>query len=118
MDLGVGSFVFSVGGVAARLILKDKAISKAAPLDLNLFYFMQHALRLFVLGIIRTLGVKGLNYADYITKYGVLWNLFFALGLLPPFVAVTELFSDYTQLCGACHPPGNFSSGHSQDYQP
>jgi phosphatidylinositol glycan class W len=92
-DLGVGSFVFSGGVVAARPILKERATGKAAPLHKRLLYSMRHALPLFVLGIIRTLSVKGLHYAEHVTEYGVHWNFFFTLGLLPPFVAVLRSVS-------------------------
>jgi phosphatidylinositol glycan class W len=92
MDLGVGSFVFSGGVVAARPIL-ERATGKAALLRKRLFFSMRHALPLFVLGIIRMLSVKGLHYAEHVTEYGVDWNFFFTLGLLPPFVAVLQSVS-------------------------
>ncbi|KAK2598519.1 hypothetical protein N8I77_011926 [Diaporthe amygdali] len=90
MDIGVGAFVFSAGVVAARPVLKERAEGHGAPLSRRLLYSMRHSLPLLVLGVIRLLSVKGLDYAEHVTEYGVHWNFFFTLGFLPPFVAVFQ----------------------------
>ncbi|KKY39210.1 putative gpi-anchored wall transfer protein [Diaporthe ampelina] len=90
MDIGVGAFVFSAGVVAARPVLKERAEGHGAPLFRRLVYSMRHSLPLLVLGVIRLLSVKGLDYAEHVTEYGVHWNFFFTLGFLPPFVAVFQ----------------------------
>ncbi|KAI1766125.1 GPI-anchored wall transfer protein 1 [Hypoxylon sp. FL1150] len=90
MDVGVGSFVFSAGVVAARPVLKERAEGRATPLLQRLVYSMRHSLPLLVLGIIRLISVKGLDYAEHVTEYGVHWNFFFTLGFLPPFVALFQ----------------------------
>ncbi|PYH95428.1 GPI-anchored wall transfer protein 1 [Aspergillus ellipticus CBS 707.79] len=90
MDLGVGSFVFSGGVVSARSVLKGRKIGATkAPLWQRLVASTRHSVPLLVLGLIRLYSVKGLDYAEHVTEYGVHWNFFFTLGLLPPFV---ELF--------------------------
>ncbi|KAK8228977.1 GPI-anchored wall transfer protein 1 [Phyllosticta capitalensis] len=90
MDLGVGSFVFSAGVVSARAILKQQASRSSTPLGRRLYTSFRHSLPLLVLGLIRLYSVKGLDYAEHVTEYGVHWNFFFTLGFLPPFVALFE----------------------------
>lgn len=88
MDLGVGSFVFSGGIVAARPVLKEKAVGRVKPLASRLLASLRHSIPLFILGFIRFMSVKGMDYAEHVTEYGVHWNFFFTLGCLPPFVAI------------------------------
>jgi phosphatidylinositol glycan class W len=95
MDLGVGSFVFSAGVVGARPVLKSQITGKRAPLSTRLYASMRHSLPLLVLGLIRLYSVKGLDYAEHVTEYGVHWNFFFTLGLLPPFVALFQSLLSY-----------------------
>ncbi|MCJ1398334.1 Glucosaminyl phosphatidylinositol (GlcN-PI) nositol acylation protein [Xylographa trunciseda] len=87
MDIGVGSFVFSAGVVAARPILKDQLNGKSLSFTTRLYASARHSLPLFVLGVVRLYSVKGLDYAEHVSEYGVHWNFFFTLALLPPFVA-------------------------------
>ncbi|KAH6711860.1 GWT1-domain-containing protein [Leptodontidium sp. MPI-SDFR-AT-0119] len=96
MDVGVGSFVFSAGIVAARPILKAQlAGKKLAPLGKRLSQSLRHSLPLIVLGLIRLYSVKGLDYAEHVTEYGVHWNFFFTMGFLPPFVALFQSAFEY-----------------------
>ena len=90
MDMGVGSFVFSGGVVAARPVLKERAEARPTPLLRRLGRSLRHSLPLLALGVVRLLSVKGLDYAEHVSEYGVHWNFFFTLGLLPPFVAVFQ----------------------------
>lgn len=97
MDLGVGSFVFSAGIIAARPVLKERlqsssslATAKTKSLGTRLYTAGRHSLPLLVLGFIRLYSVKGLDYAEHVSEYGVHWNFFFTLGLLPPFVALFD----------------------------
>lgn len=91
MDLGVGSFVFSGGLVSARSILKSR-ITRPSPRSLfrRLIASTRHSIPLLVLGLIRLYSVKGLDYAEHVTEYGVHWNFFFTMGLLPPFVEIFD----------------------------
>lgn len=92
MDLGVGSFVFSGGVVSARSGLKRQSTNTTAKRTLaqRLASSMRHSIPLLVLGLIRLYSVKGLDYAEHVTEYGVHWNFFFTLGLLPPFVEIFD----------------------------
>ena len=85
MDVGVGSFVLSnalvgregKGGVGRGLMARAaRAFRQASPLVL--------------LGAVRLLSTKGIDYQEHVSEYGVHWNFFFTLaavnvlrGLLP-----------------------------------
>jgi phosphatidylinositol glycan class W len=88
MDMGVGSFVFTAGVVSVRASLKEHADRQ--PLSKRLAASLRHAMPLLVLGTIRLISVKGLDYAEHVTEYGVHWNFFFTLGFLPPFAALFQ----------------------------
>ncbi|EJP69429.1 hypothetical protein ACQRIT_002737 [Beauveria bassiana] len=90
MDLGVGSYVFTAGVVAARPVLKEKASGRTLSPFTRLLKSLRHSVPLLTLGFIRFLTVKGLEYAEHTTEYGVHWNFFFTLGFLPPFVALFQ----------------------------
>lgn len=91
MDLGVGSFVFGAGLVYARQHLKDE--EEDAPrisFVSRMVSAIRHSLPLIALGFVRLWSVKGLEYQEHVTEYGVHWNFFFTLGLLPPFVTLLQ----------------------------
>lgn len=89
MDMGVGAFVFTAGVVSARSALKE-ASGRRPPLSKRLITSFRHAIPLLVLGTIRFISVKGLDYAEHVSEYGVHWNFFFTLGFLPPFAALLQ----------------------------
>ena len=93
MDVGVGSFVFSAGVVSARPILRQSLDNNPSTSSEKLFASVKHALPLLALGFVRLYSVKGLDYAEHVTEYGVHWNFFFTLGLLPPFVSLFQILS-------------------------
>jgi len=93
MDMGVGSFVFSAGVVAARSALKQRLTNSTIGLQTRLRTALRHSLPLLALGFIRLYTVKGLDYAEHVTEYGVHWNFFFTLAFIPPFMAILESLS-------------------------
>jgi phosphatidylinositol glycan class W len=99
MDLGVGSFVFSQGIVSAIPLLKNPTYVNA-PLKPKLFSVTRKALPIILLGLVRVLLVKGTEYPvrkdiiyskppkltsvqEHVSEYGVHWNFFITLALLP-----------------------------------
>ncbi len=93
MDVGVGSFVFSAGLVSSRPALQAILVGKTPSLGSLLPLSLKSSVPLLVLGVIRLYSVKGLDYAEHVTEYGVHWNFFFTLALLPPFVALFQSVS-------------------------
>jgi phosphatidylinositol glycan class W len=93
MDMGVGSFVFTAGVVSVRSSLKE-GTGRRPPLSKRLLTSIRHSIPLLVLGTIRLISVKGLDYAEHVTEYGIHWNFFFTLGFLPPFVALFQAAFD------------------------
>ncbi|PPQ93066.1 hypothetical protein CVT25_011942 [Psilocybe cyanescens] len=82
MDLGVGSFVFSQGVVSAIPLVKDPRYLRA-PLLPKLFRVVRKSLPVIALGGVRVLFVKGTEYPEHVTEYGVHWNFFITLAVLP-----------------------------------
>ncbi len=95
MDLGVGSFVFSMGVVSARplLILKAKGIKPG--FIKTLVESLKGSFSVLTLGVIRLVSVKLLDYQEHVTEYGTHWNFFITLGLIGPFTALFTIVLRY-----------------------
>lgn len=79
MDLGVGSFVFSLGLTSSQPFLRNLWTTRRTTFT----EAVRRTAAVLALGIIRILSVKGTDYPEHVTEYGVHWNFFFTLGLLP-----------------------------------
>ena len=79
MDIGVGAFVISNAMVSpeARGIF-----SSDTGFFLPVARSFKSSLPLLVLGIARCISVKGTDYQEHVTEYGVHWNFFFTLFLV------------------------------------
>ncbi|KAL8938782.1 MAG: hypothetical protein Q9216_003704 [Gyalolechia sp. 2 TL-2023] len=95
MDMGVGSFVFSAGLVSARPVLKARAAGEISNVAASFKSAIRHSLPLLALGLIRLYSVKGLDYAEHVSEYGVHWNFFFTLAFLPPSVAFIQALPNW-----------------------
>ncbi|GAA5979812.1 hypothetical protein JCM11641_002701 [Rhodosporidiobolus odoratus] len=84
MDLGVGSFVFSLGLVAALPLLRG---TDSQPYLTTIWRSFKKCLPLVLLGLVRVVMVKGVDYPEHVSEYGVHWNFFFTIALLPVFGA-------------------------------
>ncbi|KAL8774119.1 MAG: hypothetical protein Q9209_001227 [Squamulea sp. 1 TL-2023] len=91
MDMGVGSFVFAAGLASARPLLKARGAGKSKTIEVSWIAAARHSAPLLLLGLIRLYSIKGLDYAEHVSEYGVHWNFFFTLALLPPFAVVVQL---------------------------
>lgn len=94
MDLGVGSFVFSMGLVNSRQLIK---VHSRYRFSWNAYSKIIKqstikALPLLVLGFVRFISVKKLEYQEHVTEYGIHWNFFITLGLLPVLLGILDPF--------------------------
>lgn len=90
MDLGVGSFVFAAGVVAARQQLKEDFAQVKKSIGTRMKTALRHSIPLLGLGLIRLVMVKSLDYTEHVSEYGVHWNFFFTLALLSPTFALLQ----------------------------
>ncbi|KAI9462017.1 GWT1-domain-containing protein [Lactarius psammicola] len=82
MDMGVGSFVFSQGIVSAIPLIKAP-VSSRPPLTSEIASVIVKCTPVLALGLIRVMLVKGTQYPEHVTEYGVHWNFFLTLALVP-----------------------------------
>ncbi|KAH9921820.1 GWT1-domain-containing protein [Fomitopsis serialis] len=82
MDIGVGSFIFSQGIISAVPLIKNPAYL-TQPLFPKMVTTARKCLPIFVLGFVRTLSVKGVEYPEHQTEYGTHWNFFITLASIP-----------------------------------
>ncbi|VVT55311.1 uncharacterized protein SAPINGB_P004533 [Magnusiomyces paraingens] len=90
MDLGVGSFVFSMGLVSSRATLSSTFTNSVAPFFSTLIKTLRGVLTVLLLGLMRLYFVKSLDYQEHVTEYGIHWNFFMTLGFLPLFVTIID----------------------------
>lgn len=109
MDLGVGSFVFSMGLVSSRSTLIAVFGSQDRVPRPSFFAAVykscKQALTVLLLGVARLLSVKSLDYQEHVTEYGVHWNFFVTLGLLPPVVTVLDYIFPARRVVPALQAP-------------
>lgn len=92
MDMGVGLFVFAMGLANARSVIKERL--SASQKSQSYFRLIRQntikALPVLLLGLIRLVSVKSLEYQEHETEYGIHWNFFMTLGLLPIVLGVLD----------------------------
>lgn len=82
MDLGVGSFVFSMGLINVRSYIRQIFEGRFSYFR-NLTATVKGCVPILILGCIRLISVKSVDYHEHVTEYGRHWNFFFTLGFLP-----------------------------------
>ena len=101
MDLGAGSFIVS-GGFVSWYARRSATLTSTASYWKTLKPALIRSIPLIVMGMIRLLTTKGLEYQEHVSEYGVHWNFFFTLTVVG--IASTMARFDSLQLLG----PGNF----------
>lgn len=95
MDLGVGSFVFSGGLVSSRALLKNKLSGGRVSALKKIIHALRSSGTILVLGLLRLYFVKNLEYQEHVTEYGVHWNFFITLSLLPMAMIPIDAIAEY-----------------------
>ena len=83
MDLGAASFVIAAGIVSPRA--KQYATSEQSIVWSKQ---VRRMLPLLMMGSLRLITHKGLDYPEHVSEYGVHWNFFFTLAFLMPIATV------------------------------
>ncbi|KAF0687912.1 Aste57867_20404 [Aphanomyces stellatus] len=96
MDSGVGLFIMSsaLTSAYARGSTGDKRASSTFSLR-SIWNFFRPMIPVLVLGVIRYITVKKVNYQEHVTEYGVHWNFYFTLASLYFTFSVLALFGPY-----------------------
>ncbi|GAB9469193.1 hypothetical protein Gpo141_00006479 [Globisporangium polare] len=88
MDIGVGAFIVSSAIVSSyaretRPSPDAKRTSSrqhaSRSLSQRIYAFLRPIVLVVILGVARFLTVKGVNYQEHVTEYGVHWNFYFTL---------------------------------------
>ncbi|KAI0249277.1 GWT1-domain-containing protein [Lactifluus subvellereus] len=82
MDMGVGAFVFSQGIVSAIPLIKNPTYSRVS-LIREVASVLRKSAPVLALGVVRVILVKSTQYPEHVTEYGVHWNFFLTLALIP-----------------------------------
>lgn len=90
MDLGVGSFVFSMGIVSTRSVLLAKFNNTRVSYVTKLWKSVSSSFTVLGLGLLRLFFVKNLDYQEHVSEYGVHWNFFVTLVLVGPLSILLE----------------------------
>ncbi|ETW08799.1 hypothetical protein, variant [Aphanomyces invadans] len=95
MDSGVGLFIMSsaLTSAYARGTVAKRASSSLSLRALWLFF--RPMLPVLVLGVVRYVSVKKVNYQEHVTEYGVHWNFYFTLASLYFTFSILALFGSY-----------------------
>ncbi|KAJ3395367.1 Glucosaminyl phosphatidylinositol (GlcN-PI) nositol acylation protein, partial [Lobulomyces angularis] len=82
MDLGVGCVVFSSGLVAGPRLKSRTA---------GIFSSIKTSSVLLLIGLLRALFTKSVNYQEHVSEYGIHWNFFFTLGSVSILVSFLQI---------------------------
>jgi phosphatidylinositol glycan class W len=95
MDLGVGSFVFSMGIVSTRSIILNAFNGKSQSYTSRVWKSITSSITSLLMGFLRVFFVKQLDYQEHVSEYGVHWNFFITLVLVGPLTIIIEPIFNY-----------------------
>eukprot|EP01017_Pseudomicrothorax_dubius_P043592 TRINITY_DN7288_c0_g1_i12.p1 TRINITY_DN7288_c0_g1~~TRINITY_DN7288_c0_g1_i12.p1 ORF type:complete len:442 (+),score=61.53 TRINITY_DN7288_c0_g1_i12:139-1464(+) len=86
MDLGVGLTLFTSGYVARQVRNANQGLIK------RIIRSMSGASPILIIGVVRLILVKAVNYQEHVSEYGVHWNFFITLSVVSfvaPFIRLS-----------------------------
>ena len=83
MDVGVGCFVFAQGVMSGH-----RLAAAGVPGWREFQRAVRASVPLWILGSVRLFLVKATDYQEHVSEYGVHWNFFYTLAVLPVGVCV------------------------------
>lgn len=89
MDVGIGAFIAINAGLSPESRLKN--ISRKERFVKNL----KSNVPLLILGLIRLISIKLLNYQEHVTEYGIHWNFFFTISFVKVLFLFLFFFSNF-----------------------
>lgn len=97
MDVGVGSFV-----VASALTSRQaRGVVDSSKSRVDIFLStLRGIIPVLVIGVARILAVKGSNYQEHVSEYGVHWNFFFSLALITLTINTLNVPVKYNAILG------------------
>ena len=81
MDVGVSAIVLT-SGYASKLIVSHETSKKQTSVLTDLYHAMTSNVAILVAATIRFVLLKGINYHDHVTEWGVHWSFFCTLAVL------------------------------------
>eukprot|EP00958_Prasinococcus_capsulatus_P008936 scaffold879_cov410-Prasinococcus_capsulatus_cf.AAC.21 len=99
MDMGVGSFVVTNALLGSQRQPPSSAAARVPYVE-HLVKSVRGICPLLLLGIARVAAVKGVNYQEHASEYGVHWNFFFSLAAVALATSVCKPANDAPLLFG------------------
>ncbi|KAL3668389.1 hypothetical protein V7S43_006478 [Phytophthora oleae] len=100
MDIGVGAFIVSSAVVSAparqaHTSASTKRSQQTQTFITKCYAFLRPIALVLIFGIARFLTVKGVNYQEHVSEYGVHWNFYFTLAGVYLVYSFLRLFGNW-----------------------
>ncbi|KAG9416630.1 hypothetical protein AC1031_001021 [Aphanomyces cochlioides] len=95
MDSGVGLFIMSSALTSSYARGSVAKLSSSSFSLRAIWHFFRPMIPVLVLGVIRYITVKKVNYQEHVTEYGVHWNFYITLASLYFTFSLLALFGSY-----------------------
>ena len=84
MDIGTGSILIT-SGITYALVESNLCVKLVDPIKgtfNKVWYTIKHSGAVFLIGIVRPILVKFVNYQEHVSEYGIYWNFFLTIGVV------------------------------------